>query len=456
MPGDTKAAKAGRQQMKALAGGLWFPLFFFVGFMLCYLLPFHAPQPHDVKVAVSTPAAAAQLRAGLDQRAPGGYDIVPAADPAAARQSVLDQDAVAAFTLDGGKATLYEAKANGAAMESVLSATFTPVAAQAGADLDTVELVPTAAGDGTGTGLFYLAMAWNIVPYITVMMLLRVVTIGRRGKLLTFAGLGAFVSVAGFAVARALDVVPNEPLAMVYAFLLTQAVAWVTYGLVPFVRQFIPGVAMGLFVLLSIPSSGGAIPHQLVPGFFRALHPVMPLGNLVDALRGIFYFDGTGLLKPTLVLLAWLAAGAGLIGVGVVGERKAERAAAGSAEEEIVEDPAIEAPRETNASGGPSPVLTGLAADEHGSPVADALVTVMDADSHRLALVHTDETGLYEAVLLGTRPVPGESVTVLLSARDRAPVAARLHPRPGETVRKDFVLTSALAEAVPAAGVPAL
>lgn len=470
MPGEAKTGRetnTGWQTVKALAGGLWFPLFFFVGFLVCYLLPFHAPQPHDVRVAVSTPAAAAQLQSGLDHEAAGAFDIVPADTPAEARQLVLDRDTVAAFTLEGGTPTLYEAKADGAALGSVLTATFTPVAEQAGAELKVVDLAPVAGGDPTGTGLFYLAMTWNILPYMTVMMLLRVVELSRRGKLLTLAGLGAFVSVLGFVVGRAMDVIPNEPLTMVYAFMLTQAIAWVTYGLVPFVKQFIPGVAMGLFVLLSIPSSGGAIPQQLVPGFFRALHPVMPLGNLIDAVRGILYFDGVGLLRPTLVLLAWMAAGAALIGHGALKQRRAGQAAGtGSGDaspDDIVEDPTFEAPREPSPAGNGHPVLTGVAADEHGRPVQGALVTVMDADSRRLALARTDATGTYEASLSpadaedGDHPVRLDgrlatgSVTVLLSAPDRLPVVARLHPRPAETLRADFVLTSAVPEPAAAA-----
>ncbi|WP_406492667.1 hypothetical protein OG936_04325 [Streptomyces sp. NBC_00846] len=291
------------------------------------------------------------------------------------------------------------------------------------------------------------------------MMLLQAVGLGRRAKLLTLVGLGVFVSVLGFVVGRATDIVPDEPLAMVYAFMLTQAIAWVTYGLVPFVRQFIPGVAMGLFVLLSIPSSGGAIPHQLVPGFFRALHPVMPLGNAVYALRGILYFDGAGLLRPTLVLLGWMAAGAALIGYGALGQRRAERAASADSGDAAAPD-AVETPRELSPAVGGHPVLPGVAADEHGSPVEGVLVTVMDADSRRLALARTDETGRYEAPLHhhtrpespahpASAPAVG-SVTVLLSARDRIPVAARLDPRPGETMRRDFVLTSAAPEPVTA------
>lgn len=64
----------------------------------------------------------------------------------------------------------------------------------------------------------------------------------------------------GYCAGLAIAVVPDQPLAMVYAFLTTQAVAWTTYGLFPYAGRLLPGVGVLLFVLLSIPSSGGAIP----------------------------------------------------------------------------------------------------------------------------------------------------------------------------------------------------
>lgn len=84
-----------------------------------------------------------------------------------------------------------------------------------------------ASGDPQGTGLFSLALVWNLVPYVPVTMLARATELSRRGHL------------------------------VVRACVLTQAVAWTTYGLAPLVKQLLPGVAIGLFVLLSIPPAAG-------------------------------------------------------------------------------------------------------------------------------------------------------------------------------------------------------
>ncbi|MDL4817899.1 carboxypeptidase regulatory-like domain-containing protein [Actinomadura opuntiae] len=439
----------------SLAGSLWFPLLFFFGFLFCYMLPFHSPSPHDVRVAVSPPAVAARLGPALDRKAPGAFEVVPVKDASAARKKILTRQVVAAYAVEGpARATLYVAKADGTFLEQAATSTFTAVAQQGGQSVRSVELVPTAKGDVTGTGLFYLSMAWNIAPYIAVMMLMRAVTLSRGAKVLTLAAMGAFMAVVGFYIALAMDVVPNKPVAIVYGFLITQAVAQFAYGLVPFVRQFIPGVAITLFVLLSIPSSGGAIPYQLVPGFFRALHPVMPLGNLLDALHGLFYFGNEGLLRPTLVLCAWVAAGFALVGFGAyLQHRKAAQAEPGAtAEEELVEDPTFEVPVPHAVSpahhehfGDVVPGLVGTVRTASGDPVADALVTVLATGGHQLMRTRTDDEGRYAAAGL-----PEDFVTVLLLARAHTPAVARVLLTAGRTHRQDFVLETPVHGAHPA------
>src|ERR1017187_8479570 len=203
---------------RTLVGALWFPAFFLFGFLLCYILPFHAPSPHHIQVAVSDRSAAASLRAGFARSAPGAFDILPASNAAAAQHMVLHRDAVAAYSVGPTTDTLYVAGADGSPLESVVSAAFGQVAGQQGRKLSTVDLVPPASGDLSGTGLFYVALIWNILPYITVMMLLSVVVFNRRAKVFTLVGVGAFISVVAYFFALAVHVVPNKPLAIVYAF----------------------------------------------------------------------------------------------------------------------------------------------------------------------------------------------------------------------------------------------
>ncbi|MFG3259608.1 ABC transporter permease [Streptomyces sp. NPDC048172] len=446
---------------RTLASTLWFPAFFFTGFLVCYLLPFHNPVPHHVDVAVAGPSAG-QLEQALEQRSPGAFDIHQVADADAARDAVTNRDATAGYVPDKADPQLYVAKADGYSLESVLQKTFTKVAQQSGGQLHIHDVASTAPGDGMGTGLFYLVLACTIPSYIMVMMLLRATTFGRRKKVATFVVAGALMSVIAYFTARGMDVVPDDPLAILFIFLMTQAVSLTSYGLVPFFKQFFPGVAMGLFVLLSMPSSGGAIPVQMVPGFFRALHPVMPMGNLIEALRGLFYFDSKDILRPVLVICAWIVAGVALILLGAWKERRAARREAaegeGSAEsvEPPVEDPSFEMPQpsavapHTHRIGQSDPLLTGRVTGEDGQPLAGVAITVTGTHGRELLRAITDERGEYAAAGL-----PDHFVNVIASSPDRLAAVARVLARDGHPVRQDFRLMPRTAPAqTPAPSAP--
>lgn len=440
-------AEAERQPglFRTLFDTLWFPTFFVAGFLVCYLLAFHAPAPHHVRVAVANPVAATQLQGALDKASPGSFDIVPVTSAGAARQSVLDRDTTAGYSAVGGKPTLFVAKADGYSLESALTQTFASVAAKTGGTLTTVELAPTASGDTMGTGLFYLVLVWNIPSYVVVMMLLRAVTLARRQKVGILFGWAAFLAVAGYCGGLAMHVIPANPLMIPLAFLLSLSISLPAFGLVPFAKQYFPGVAMGLFVLLSMPSSGGAIPVQMVPGFFRALHPVMPMGNMVEAARGLLYFHGVGVWPHVLVLSGWVLLGAVLIGGHALWLKRKEVAARGAevVAEPPVEDPVLEMPRPTavpahfRSSGGFVPVVTGRVSGEDGAPVGGAAVTVTDAHGTQLVRTVTDRNGEY--ALSGLRE---QYVDMVVSAVGQRPTVRRILVREGYTLREDFALES--------------
>src|ERR1700760_544774 len=110
-----------RRHGRTLAGVLWFPAFFFFGFLLCYLLPFHSLTPHHVEVAVSPPAAARSLSRDFAARAPGSFDLVTAPDAAAVRALVTDRRVVAGYSATGTGGDLYVAQAGGAQLEQIVS-----------------------------------------------------------------------------------------------------------------------------------------------------------------------------------------------------------------------------------------------------------------------------------------------------------------------------------------------
>jgi hypothetical protein len=349
---------------------------------------------------------------------------------------------------------------------------FTVISQQQHLTQNVVDLVPTAPGDPTATGMFWLSYAWNIVPLLLGLTLMRATRLSQPAKLGVIAAAGAFASIVGFLIGYGLGIVPGQGLAILFAFLNFEAVALVTYGLLRLAGRYGLGLAIILFVLLSIPSSGGPVPYQMVPAFFRWLHPIMPLGNLIDAIRSIFYFDGTNMTRPNLVLLAWTAVGAALITASVLLERArhqpapapatgpdAQAAGAGgrdgqATDRAVRELPAPAAtavqPAAINSPAGAAtppengtedgfgsrpPMLFGRVTDAGGAPIPAASITIIDADGHQLLRTTTERHGRYAADGL-----PEGLVTVLVSAAGRMPVATRVTLTGDLPARQDFVI----------------
>ncbi|WP_392668323.1 carboxypeptidase regulatory-like domain-containing protein [Streptomyces sp. LN785] len=426
---------------------LWFPAVLFLGFLFCFAPALHAPQPHHAKVVVAGPAAEHRIEAALQRQHPDGFDVTAAADDRAARQAVLNRDAVAGFVAGRTHSVLYVAKANGMSLETVLTNTFTSVAAKNHHPLTVRDLAPTTPKDAMGSTLVYFGIAWSIPGYILATTLLRAVTLNRRKKLLTIAGAAALFSITGFLVGVGLGYLPaDRPEAMAIAFLLTTAVATFASGLAPFARQFFPAVGMGLFIVLSIPTSGGVAPAALLPPFFQHVNTVMPLANAVDALRGALYFHGAGVVKPVLTLCAWIVTGVALLSLDAwlrnrAAVRDADGVARADVEEPPVEDPALETPVPNalpvhrHHFGEPVPMLTGTVRDPEGLPVHGAVLTVMDGRGRQLVSTLTNKRGEYAATGL-----PEGHLTIVVTSTGRPPAVQRQLLRSGEVVRADFAV----------------
>ncbi|MGW7426893.1 carboxypeptidase regulatory-like domain-containing protein [Streptomyces sp. NPDC054813] len=422
------------------------PLLLFLGLLACFPTAFHEPLPNDAKIVVAGPALETKIDAALQAQHPGWFDVSARADAQGARQAVLDRDAVAGYAVKGKHhAVLYVAKANGASLELALQKGFTALAAHQHQKLTVTDVAPTVPKDENGTTLVYLGVAWNVPSYIMATTLLRVVPFNRRKKLLTAVGTAAVFSALGYFVGTQLDYLPHDLSALGIAFLLTTAVATFSLGMAPFVKQALPLVGLGLYIVLSVPTSG-VVPVSMLPTFFQDLHTVMPLGNAVDALRGALYFDDTGVLKPVLVLCAWIAAGAALLGLDAWRQhRRIVRLEAEGEEEYVpeppVEDPAVEAPVPTalpvheHHFGEQLPMLEGIVCDDEQQPIRHVAVTVMDTGGRQLVRTATNARGEYAVTGL-----PEGYVSVVVSHPGRSPLVHQKLLQTGVAVRSDFIL----------------
>jgi hypothetical protein len=438
-----------RETLRTLAMGLWIPALLLAGELFSFLLAFHHPTPHHIKVAVAAPSATtAQLQHELDTAVPGGFTLRSVGSAAEARSAVLGNDAVAAFAPAPHHPRLYGAKADGATVESIVREAFTSVAQKAGATLDFRELVPSRSGDTLGTSPFYLLMACSLPAYFLVVAMQRAVGFNRRAHVATIVGAGAVAAVACYLTAAyGMHAIPQHPLSLLYLFLLTQAVSLTTYGLVSFLGQFFPGAAITLFILLGVSSSGATVPVDLLPGFFRSLHPVLPMGNTADALRDVGYFNDRHLGRPTAVLCAWIALGAALIMLGYFKHlrrllRDAQAAMAGEVSPPPAEDPTVELPEPVaipshrHHFGEQPAMLTGRVSGPAGEPLPGAVITVTDPHGRQLLRTRTDQNGEYAA----TGFHDGFAI-VLAGASGRQPVATHLLLGTAKPLNQDFTLT---------------
>ncbi|MEV6995129.1 carboxypeptidase regulatory-like domain-containing protein [Streptomyces sp. NPDC093228] len=430
---------------RTLAETLMFPTLLFLGLLFCLAPALHAPQPHHAKVAVADPAVERKVDAALQQQHPDGFDVTAVADAREARRAVLDRDAVAGYVAGRRQSVLYVARANGMSLEQALTKGFTELAAHNHQKLTVTEVAPTVTKDQNGTTLVYFGVAWSIPGYILTTTLLRAVTFNRRRKLMTIVAVAALFSVVGFYAGVGLDYLPNDPWVLAIAFLLTTAVATFASGVAPFTKQFFPLVGMGLYIVLSVPSSGVS-PVPLLPTFFQCLHAVMPLGTAVDAMKGILYFDDAGVLKPVLVLCAWIAAGAALLGLDAWRHhREAARRGAADEQEDIeeppVEDPSVNAPTPTalpvhrHHFGEPLPMLEGAVRNGEQQPVHHAAVTVMDTSGRQLVRTTTNAQGEYAVTGL-----PEGYISVVASFPGRNPMVHQKLLQSGVAVRADFTM----------------
>jgi hypothetical protein len=75
-------------------------------------------------------------------------------------------------------------------------------------------------------------------------------------------------------------------------------------------------LALVVFVYLAMAASGGTVPREALPAFFRWVNLVDPLRRTLDGVRALLYFDGsmaaglrTGLVLTTVGLVFWVVVG---------------------------------------------------------------------------------------------------------------------------------------------------
>ncbi|MEE1739960.1 hypothetical protein PUR49_26145 [Streptomyces sp. BE147] len=301
------------------------PLLMCVGMGLAYLGAFHAPEPHDLRVDVVGSGPSAQMLAQtLQNEGDGALDVRTVADRGTAVDHLNSQASYGAY-LPGKSPELVVATASSDTSATVVQKVFTEVAAGQGAPLKVTNVAPTADGDPTGQGIFFLLVAISIGSYASVAV------IGGAGGALALriraalvAGASLVVSLIGAVFAGPLFGLVDQGLGGLWAmaWLYSAGILLIGVGLHTFLKRWTTLGVMVLFVMLNFTSSGGIFRPELQPGFFGSLHAFWNGAGFVEGIRSHVYFDGHALGGHVLVLVLWFVVGLAVMGAAGLAEAR--------------------------------------------------------------------------------------------------------------------------------------
>ncbi len=282
-----------------------------------------SPAPHDIPVGVVN--GSPQMLAALSST--GAFDITTYDTEQAAR-SAIDTREVDGALVVGQPPKLIVAGAAGDSVVGVMTAVFTQVFAQQGAQLTVETVHPFAAGDPHGLILFFVILAILVSTLIAQALLgtRRGISFATRLAVVAAYALISAPIAMGLATWIAGDYGSGFWLATALVALGSAAVGAVVAGAASLLGR--PGIALSalIVVLLDLVCSGGPIGSQLLPDAYRWLAPGMPAGQLYSAMRGALYFNGEGLVEPLGVLSLWLLGGLILMVLGQLVSRRARAA----------------------------------------------------------------------------------------------------------------------------------
>jgi hypothetical protein len=294
--------------------------------VLAFLWPALTSEVHDLPLAVAGPGPqVTQLTDGLEQNAPGTFDIQAVDDRAAAVDAIEHRDVYGAIVLGQQPEVLSSSAASPVAAQALagvaaqlqgqLQQAAAAQAAQAGVAPPTVtvevtDVVPLADTDERGVGL-----GSAVLPLVIGGLLGGVLTtIGLAGRARRIVALVLYSLIAGAALTGILQgwlgVLQGSYLVNAAAVALVLfAVGAALVGLASVIGR--PGLAVGAvtMVLFAVPLASAATPVEFLPAPWGAIGQWFPPGAGATLLRDLSYFPAADALFPWLVLAGWAVAG---------------------------------------------------------------------------------------------------------------------------------------------------
>jgi putative membrane protein len=182
---------------------------------------------------------------------------------------------------------------------------------------------------GAGLAPFFAALAGWIGIYALFLIVKpvskRAVTALRSPLRVTLAG---WLTPAGLGAVQMVGLFTVLAVTLQFSF----ANPWAALGILLFASATYAAIVLALNVwlgsvgqflglvlmVLQLVTAGGTFPWQTLPGPLAALHHVLPMGYVVDAMRQVMYGGDLGRVGPDLLVLgAWLVGGVVLAAIGV-------------------------------------------------------------------------------------------------------------------------------------------
>ncbi|WP_405068506.1 hypothetical protein OG558_00890 [Kribbella sp. NBC_01510] len=291
--------------------------------LIAFAWPAARSEPRDVPLAVAGPGpAVAQVKAGLDQALPGGFDVTAVPDRAAAVQLIQDRDAYGAIVLDSAQPEVLTASAGGPVVAQLLTQLSTRLSPQSPAKV--TDIVPLPKDDPRGAGLAAGALPLVLGGIIAAGALTQLVRSGSRRMI----GAVAFAITGGLALAAVLQywLGSFEGSYLGNAGVIAMSIAAISLTLLGLEWLLgTAGLALGgaVMMLLGNPLSGMTSAPEMLPSGWGALGQLLPPGAAGTALRSVSFFDGAGAARPLVVLTCWLVAGLALCALGAMRSQRA-------------------------------------------------------------------------------------------------------------------------------------
>jgi hypothetical protein len=291
---------------------LWMPVFMCIMFIVCYVGAFQHVAPRHVPVGVIGDSTMTQtLQAAVDQNASGTMDFSDVDTLGEARKQVRSGDLAMAYDPDANKIVV--ASAHQAQAASILPKLITPLLPAVGVEQPPGQddVAPLPAHD-MGMTPMYLMLTWCISGYLAAMFIgLMGGPLSRRTRYGIILGVAAFLSLlSAVLVDLVLGAITGHFLQLWgLGFAWAVAIGVAVNGLSYFLGRFIAAPAMTLFIFLSIPSSGAAMPKWMMPDFFQGMNHVVVGSGITEMLKHLVYGVGPGYLRGWIMLACYLVVG---------------------------------------------------------------------------------------------------------------------------------------------------